>query len=642
MTDNENGASAQLNSPEADLDESFPRRGMRDALLDRFGNYPLLRMLICQPWFRLVFVLVGLTVLAAAASIPKLWTVTPEGFRPAVTVSLVDLVQARTLARSAREFAAAGREDDAARSWQAAVANDPSDVEFHREALRQMLRSEQFGQKHAVQAVSEAVWLLRLTQTNVADLDLVTQVYDRVGAAEDLYSLLYPYRKNLTDAQLGPYLKATFQAGNMQEFGAAWERAGGRFDRDPELALFHAAYLAGWGPIDRTEEGRLRLDAAARDPATWIAAARLQLAVCAKRIDADQYGEILTRLEEARMDRLVDRLGYWTLLDMVGRRGQALALAEQYSLPPRFPWEAMQLTGAYLRLGLDAKAIELLRRCAPRFGPQWGQWGTALWLGQCDLLTANERWHDLLDVAMQMRHIEPLRLEVSGFIAFIEGRARHALGHTDLAQTAMAAAATGEYPAPPVALQAATIMKRLGYLLPARDLLARLEPAIESEPTYWRTVLEVTDQLRQDAVLLLKAASRGRQLAPGDRSWEADYCVALLINRQTPAEAVQLTLRLLEAEPNRVEWKVHHAWALALNQRVDEAESLLQNVNQLELNDLGVTLYHLAAFEVHCHRKHYAQARSALERISRRHLFPCQVQWLDAMRAKMPAAPASS
>jgi hypothetical protein len=639
MSINDMGGGAQHNSPaEVWLEPAEEERsGFKARLLDRLVDYPLLRLLVSHGWFRLVFCLAVALVLAVAAALPKLWPMTPKGFRPAVRISLVDLLQARALAESARRSAAAGAEEEAAFAWQGAVANNPANVEYHREALRQMLRCERLSRRYVGQTVSEVQWLLRLTGTNSLDLELATQFYDRYGAMGELYGLLRPRRDTLTELRAGPYMKAAFQAGDMEEFARAWERSGRRHAQDPELALYHAAYQAGWGPVESAAEGRRRLEEEARKPENWAGAARLQLAVFAKQVDVDRYAEVLNRLEDAGLDRLRDKLGYWSLLKLLGRKALARKLAVECMVLPRYPWDVVQLTGAYLQLELDAQALDLLRRYAPSFGRHGGPWAAALWLAECDLLIAHERWQELLDVAIQMRHNDVLRLEMSGFIAFAEGRGRHGLGHTDQAQVAMKNAAAGEYPTPMVALQAAITMRRLGYPSAARDLLARFEADLRLEARYWKTVIEVADQLKEDSVLLLKAAMQGRQLRSGDLGWDADYSVALMINRQAPAEAAQLTWKLMMNEPKRVEWKVHHALALVMNQRFDEAEALLREVNQLELNDLGVTLYHLGAFEVHFQRKDYARARRDLDRISRRHLFPAQLRWLDKMRSQMPA-----
>jgi hypothetical protein len=643
MSINDNGGEAQHNSLEEGWDPELEGgRGLRVWLLERLTDYPLLRLLICQGWFRVVFGLVLAMVLLAMVAIPKVWRTTPAGFRPVIRVSLVDLVQARALAESARRSAAAGAEEEAAFAWQSAVANNVANVGYHRAALQQMLRCDQLSRQYVGQTISEIQWLLRLTATNSADLEMATHFYDRYGAMGELYGLLRPRRDTLTDAQSGPYLKAAFQAGDMEEFGRAWERGGGRFAEDGDLGLYHAAYLAGWGPVERAEEGRRRLEEGARQAGSWVVAARLQLAVYAKQMDGDRYAEVLNRLEDAGLDRLGDRLGYWALLKLLGRKGRAQELAAEYLAPPRYPWEVVQLTGAYLQLGMDVQAMELLRKHAPDFGRHGGPWGAALWLAECDLLIAHERWSELLDVATQMRHMGGVRLEMSGFIGFAEGRARHSLGHTDLAQMAMKVAAEGEYPTSGVALQAAVTMRRLGYLTAARDLLARFETDLRMDLRYWRTVIEVADQLKEDSVLLLKAAMNGRQLQAGDPAWDADYGIALLINRQSPAEAAQVTWKLLSGDPGRVEWKVHHAWALAMNQRLNEAEVLLREVNQLQLNEMGLSIYHLGAFEIHYQRKDFARARRDLERISRRHLFPCQLRWLEKMRAQMPSAPADS
>lgn len=615
-----------------------PQDSFRHRLADRFGDFPFLRLLLLQPLFGLVCFLTLLLLAALGLGLPKLWVVSPPEFRPRVRISLVDYFQAKSLKRTGQRLAAQGKERDAALAWQSALANNPADPDLHRDALRQLLRSEPFDRRYIAQALSQTAWLLRLAHTNAVDVELASQVYDRYGVASELYALLWPMRDRLSSTQEGPFLKAAFLAGDMASFQEVWKRGQERFAADPELGLYHAAYLGGWGPVETAAAGRQRLEAATQDPARRELALRLQIAMCAKLMDATRYESVLRQLEEDGVDRLPDRIGYWTLLASTGRKAEARQLAATLVIPPRWPWEVMQLVGALLSLDMNAEAIELLRRLTPEFGRFGGPWGTAIWLAYSDLLIGTKQWDALLDLANRMRQYDRVSAEISGFIYFLDGRAHCGLAHRDLAEAAFKKAITRDFPSPSLALEVATVLQRLGYPGLARDLLQQLERDLAGDPKYWRAVLAVADALKQDSLLVLKAALSGRQLEPENPAWESEYGLALLVNRQSPAEAAQLTWKLLANNPDRVEAKVNHSLALAGLQRFDEADALLRTLDPAVLNDVGRSLYYFGAFEVHVHRQEFEKAKQDLARINPAHLFPPQNQWIEKLRTRLPAA----
>ena len=84
-----------------------------------------------------------------------MWTVSPPGFKPVLKVSGLDLVQAWSLKRSALKAAAAGKDDDAAYAWQAAIANDAADPDLFRGSLRHLLNTRRVSQKSIGTAVGQ-------------------------------------------------------------------------------------------------------------------------------------------------------------------------------------------------------------------------------------------------------------------------------------------------------------------------------------------------------------------------------------------------------------------------------------------------------------------------------------------------------
>src|SRR5437764_521365 len=118
--------------------ESEPEPTKKEKLGQKLENFPLLRQLVFEFWFRLVFLAFLLGAVFLALFLPKMWTVSPPGFKPVIKVSGLDLVQAWSLKRSALKAAAAGKNEDAAYAWQAAIANDAADPDLYRGSLRHL------------------------------------------------------------------------------------------------------------------------------------------------------------------------------------------------------------------------------------------------------------------------------------------------------------------------------------------------------------------------------------------------------------------------------------------------------------------------------------------------------------------------
>ena len=103
-------------------------RSDKEALAEKFLDYPLLnallRMLLYEPWIRVVF-LVFLLLAPPTALFPlRIWTVSERGLKPVIKVSGLDLAQAWALKRRAGKHTTAGHYKDAMYYWKAAAAKN--------------------------------------------------------------------------------------------------------------------------------------------------------------------------------------------------------------------------------------------------------------------------------------------------------------------------------------------------------------------------------------------------------------------------------------------------------------------------------------------------------------------------------------
>ena len=301
-------------------------------LANRLVYFPLLRLLIFNFWFRLVFAGFVLLLIFLAMFLPRIWRVTPPGFLPLIRISGLDMARAWSLKRSALRSMAAGDSDRAVYAWQAAVRNNPADSAMLRGALTNFLRLDRPNPGYQGLAVGQTLWLLRLSRTNDADVELVSQVYDKLRLYDPALRLLGPLEDRLSPSEESVYLKALFHSGQMARFAGRWQKsAGKRSNIAPDLRVYHAAYRAGWGPSFEAAAGRKQLEAALEDPDQRILSNRLRLLVCAHLGDADGYRESLQRLGQWQSDMLIEHVIYWQLLATLGRKSEAAELARQFA-----------------------------------------------------------------------------------------------------------------------------------------------------------------------------------------------------------------------------------------------------------------------------------------------------------------------
>ncbi len=598
------------------------RKELSQDLSQRLIYSPFLRLVFFSFWFRLAFLCLVFLLTALGLCLPKIWRTTPPGFLPEVRISGLDVAQAWSLRRSALRAAAAGRYHEAAFAWETAVGNNPGNPELLRGSLRNILRIELLKPKYLGSTLWQAAWLLRLTGTNRTDVELAAQVYDKFQLHDQVLRLLTPAQNRLTDPEEGLFLKALFHTGQSKKFAERWGKLGDRQAGEPEMQLYHAAHLAGWGLGERVQAGREFLERALNDPARRVLASRLQMRVAATRRDADAYSEALERMDRWQAATLLEHVRYWQLLAATGNKTGAIALARAYPHPPASAAEAVGLIEAYVTLGLNDDALQFLERNATRFGNS-----PYIWIAHAELLIEQQHWEDLRVLALQIRRQDGVRDALGGYSYYLDGRAELALGGQPFESGTLG-------------LATASSLLKLGYPLPARDILLPLENVLDGNTDYWQAVFASAFEIR-DPLLLLKAATKSSELQPDNIVALNNYAAALLVNRARPQEAVKLTLVLISRLPDSPAAKFNHAVALLLNRRTDEADALLSRVNLKALTPREQASFHLARFEVSLNREEYDRSRELGERIEVKHLFPNQVKWLQEARRQLDAQAAA-
>jgi predicted Zn-dependent protease len=604
----------------------------KEELGDKLGDYPLLRVLLYERWFRLAFLAFALVFVFLALFLPKIWRTSRTGFMPVVKVSGLDLVQAWSLQRTARKAMAAGKFDEANYAWQAALANNRADPALVRGALGCVM--EDPGRpKNGDQAIREAFWLLRLTGTNLVDLELAAQVFDRYKYYESIITLVQPRSDQMTPILAGAYLKALFSQGRIQEFDRLWNDYSRKFNavrNDPDLKLYRDAYLVGWGPADSVTAARQELDRAMDDPNRRLLACRLKLALSTHQMNAAEYNHALQKLAEWHEDSLSYHIGYWAVLLATGQRAEAARLLQAYPERPTTALELAELAQLYLRLGMRDEGLKLLQRSVTDFGQV-----PIFWVTYADLLADAKRWEELRNLAVQIRSQDAVRDPLAAFSYFLEGRAELALGRDSTALAAFQKASDRDCPYPGLALRMASQLLEFGHANLARPILARLEKPLKDDPAYWLLVFKAADK-EKDVKSMVSAATRCYELTPHEPMAINNYAAALLIGRQNPQDAIRLTIQLLSENPNSVYAMVNHSAALLLNERASEAEALLHRVRTNQLDRAQSSIYYMDLFETYYRLRQFDRAWSYLDRIETNLLYPTQQQWLKQTRQQLP------
>ncbi|MBI2924802.1 MAG: hypothetical protein HYY24_03750 [Verrucomicrobia bacterium] len=601
----------------------------KDELAVKLERFPLLRQMLFEFWFRVIVLCGLLGVIFLALFLPKMWVTSPAGFLPVVKVSGLDFAQAWSLKRTARQAMAAGRYEDAAYAWQSAFANNPGNPKLARGALENFLHLERPG-KTAGSAIQQALWLLRLTGTNTVDLELAARVFEKNRFYEFVLDLLDARKDSLSPALETAALKSLFHLGQMDEFARRWDLGGERLKADAELPLYHAAYLAGAGPVGTQAEGKQRLDSVLSDPARRTLANRLLLLVAARRTDATLYEDALHRLEEHQEDALLDHVGFWRLLAATGRKDEAVQLAQAYPHPPSAPAETVQLAQTYAALGLRDYALEFLQRYAPKFA-----YAERVWLTYAQLLMEAKQWDDLRELALRIRREDTVRDRLAGFSFYLEGRAELALDRKENAEAAFQKVAGARFENRALGLTTARNLLRLGDPAAARDVLLKLGPGAEGDFTYWNFLFAAANELK-DTDLMLSSVSQAYKLRPNDVPTMNNYAATLLIHRLRPDEIIKLTVQLRARDPRSLAATINHAFALLLNQRAREAEALLRTVDIAKLIPAHASLYHLGLFDACVAQQKFDAAWRASGKINLQHLYPNQVKWLEETRRRLP------
>jgi hypothetical protein len=562
----------------------------------------------------------------------KLWRSTPAHMPWDIRISGLDMLQARTLARTARKLEAQGRPSEAATAWFTAIANHPGDVSLHENLLHLVLDQKKPDGRSRSLGVGSANWLLQLSGTNSRTLPLAAAMLSTAGLHDEVWNLLNSAGIPVTYPTDRILAITAFETDRFDLFSKIYLRNETAFLKDPELKLYHDAWSVLWGPVIDSVPAMEAIHKAIRSENQAALALRLKLLIHSHRIDIAAFNEtfkILKAMDEARVQ---DHIRYWLFHENLGDHDRAVQAARAADLKAFSALEASAMLNAWAQLGLSDLLSAFAGHQLPNFSSSY-----RLHIQVANGLLVAKRWEDIRLLAAMMKANRRLGSSFSAYADFLEGRAALGLDQPKLARECFLKVLSRPPKDGALSFQIAKSWVELGYADEAVQLLELLEPALNSSKDYWILSCAAANLAHRET-LLLKAARRALDFSPHDTSLLLNYGFALSACRKKPTEAVATTWECLSHVPNSLTAQLSHALALSLNGRYNDA---LRRLQDTPIEGIPVELHSqwwFCKLESSLGLQQSPAARFALAALDRSSLFPSQRDWLNQIRSQLEAS----
>lgn len=590
-----------------------------------------LRVFLFDHWFGIATLMFIGFVLFLGLFLTKIWTATPEWVTPPLKISGLDMAQGWSLARRAESTAKQGNLVEAVLTWRSASVHSPGNPEIARSMLRAISGLPKPDRRYTAIGYDRSQWLLRLTQTNVNDLTLVSHFLRKYQIDDWLLQLTGSLSNNIPSELASDMLIASFHRAQMTRFGQLWSLHSDTFGKDPILSLYQLTWEAGWGPVQGFQSARRKMvelqSTTTGEQAETLR--RLQLYLAFQLTDLTLYRSALDWLIDHHVDRVSENVNYWRLLTRVGRREDARELARKFSRPPETVSDAIGLANAFVDLQLPSVAVEFTLnqlRDYP-FSPD-------LWMRLAEQRIEMRDWPEVRQTAVSMRNEPAVQGRMTGMASFLEGMVALKTGDPELASKFFKETASGRYARSTDAFSVSERMLRLGYPAESAALLKTIETQYESDLQFWFQLTTAAYESRQ-MDLMVRAAKKTLSLAPDEPTHINNYSAVLLATRTDPEEAIKLTFRLILAYPKNRDYKINHSLALIQNGRLEEAEEILKTFNPTLMNPVESSSINLGWFEIHLRRGDKEKAKEAYRQIDGTRLMEPQTQWVNEQFKKL-------
>ncbi len=566
-------------------------------------------------------------------ALPKVWVVTPQAVTPVLRISLLDFLQARMLARTAKRLASEGRNREASVAWAGALGNHPANRENLRRFVDFALNTEGLERRWTMFGAMQAQWLVTLSGTNDAlALELAGRMCARAGFNEQAWLYLQTTNRVLSVPAARAMADVAFKSGRLKEFVDVWERRRDDLAGDLSLVLYRSAWLALAGPPAEQALHMAALDKAAGNPALAAVAYRLRSMVEAQRLDLEAFQRSFEELRGLREDELEDHIRSWLVLEVAGDHAAAVARATAYAVPPETGEQARLILMAWSRLRLDRLAVGFVQNQLDSFPND-----PLVWFLSAQMLVREREWDDLKSVVLRLRRSPALSGFFAGYIDFLEGVSESGLGRDQRARELFARMLRSMPSEPVLGLEASNTLERMGFWADAQAVLRSLESVYGGRPDYWYLMGRLAWQDRNSAALLL-AAEKAHRMDPRNPEYRNLFGAALLICRVRPAEALEITLSTLQQSGGASAAIINHSFSLSRVGRVAEARKLLADLPVSAVTDEDRTFWRMSMFEIELADGNRPAAMVHLRGIDPQYLYGSQRAWIEERRKEIEAA----
>ncbi len=598
-------------------------RSCEDRLIARYpGMARYLFLFRVDRWLFPIVVLAMLLCGGGVVSFLKLLPNTREGFEPEVKVSVFDILQAKALARSAEKHERAGRVPAARAAWRGVISNTPGAVEPLRRFL-EILQQDEVTLSIARDTFRYGHWLLRLTDNDPADLELVAKTLEHGRRYTEVLKLLGSHQESLADSGQGTALRALFWLDHHERFAERWSDASPTLKEDPVMQLYISAFTA-MSDGDPADYKAFVNQAKQADPyaAAFLPAQRLAIRVHARLGNLSACRRVLEDLKKRRLANFSDHLPYWQLLATQDRMSEVLQELTAASEPVT-EFEAYSVVSLLHKAGHTDESLRVSRQLVEHFGNP-----LSLWLDHGNLLMESKRWPELKSLAMNVHQSDQLS-HLWSTAKYWEGIAELFLDEADIAEARFKEIAEFPILSPATSLEMVDRLRRLGQNAAAYTVLNQLEEVLGDDQKYWvlRCQIAAADK---DLASLTDSATKAYEL-DSESVWNINnYVVALLLQRTEPEKALVLSRGLVAANEDSVAYRLTMIHALIQNDRIAEASEELQRLQGMDVPTADLLAdYRLALFELAYAQERFEVVIAVNSELDRQFFMPEKIVWID-------------
>ena len=497
----------------------------------------------------------------------------PKGFQPVIRITVLDWLQARALARSAKASEAKNDFAAAKMAWQLATGNDRGNPQWPRGWLANIMH-EKPSWKLRRDTTAYSSQLLWFSPTNRADFALVANALEHCRLYRDVLDLFEFEEDSVSSQETAPLLRSLFHLDDYKAFRDRWSSLQLQTPHidwleDPLMKLYHLGTKAIL-ENDPSSRDALNEAVAAISPSSphYAQAQRIALRVAVADGAVPASRKILEDLRQSKEAILPDTLRFWRLL-ITEETPKEIAQDLENSGAPVTEQEAVGL----LQTLADAGLVEEMSKTAEKLIDQIGTDSPNLWFAYGDWLIDQEEWTLLRNLAQQASGIP----EIEPIIFYWQGLIDRERERYDQAQERFLKIA--DFPPQSFLIRFELARRLLGLDQPetADKLMEGLDGKTNESHAYWK--------LRVDSAQDLEAFSQAAKTAyDSDPEFDRhiyNYVDALLQEQRELELTLSLSDKLIQQRPDFTPFQLLRARALRLNEKHEEADALAKKINDV-------------------------------------------------------------